>query len=253
MADQPALGPNGQLLDALKIMWYNNPYDDHPIQPTSDMHCSIAFNLLALLRDLSVIIIQVTALEVRHRLPQVVHDWLQLSMQRNMMNSATFFNHITNMLVLDNPATPMPLSSTSEPLWTMLVLMQMMTTSALLPLMMDWTMMVTLTSCKLVMMRYQAMKLLPILQLTEVYTLQIADMLPSKTVPEINNGKKQTHTLKPKVKVTTTAPLKKKARPHSVEVEKIEDEDSAWNITMRNSGISLKSSFQILDTKKVSH
>jgi len=45
MADQPALGPNGQLLDASKIVWYNDPDDDHPIQPISDMHHSIAFNL----------------------------------------------------------------------------------------------------------------------------------------------------------------------------------------------------------------
>ena len=161
-----------------------------------------------------------------HGLPQVVHDWLQLSMPRNMMNSATFFNHIANVLVLDNPTTPVLLSSTSEPLWMMLVLMQMMTTSALLPLMMDRTMMVTLTLCKLVMTRYQAMKLLPILQLTDIYTLQIADMLPLKTVPEINNGKKQTCALKPKVKVTTTPLLKKKARACLVEVEEIEDEDA---------------------------
>lgn len=97
------------------------------------------------------------------------------------------------------------------------------------------------------------MKLLPILRLTVVYTLQIADMLPSKTVPEINNGKKQMRALKPKVKVTATAPPKKKVRSHSVEVQEIEDEDSARNIAMRNSGFSPTSSFQIPDTKKVSH
>lgn len=33
-ADQPALGPDGQLLDASKIAWYNDPDDSHPIQPT---------------------------------------------------------------------------------------------------------------------------------------------------------------------------------------------------------------------------
>ena len=60
-------------------------------------------------------------------------------------------------------------------------------------------------------------------------------------------------TLKPKVKVTATAPPKKKARACSVEVEEIEDEDSACNIAARNSSISLTSSFQIPDTKKVSH
>ena len=34
-ADQPALGPDGQLLDASKITWYNDPDDSHPIQSAS--------------------------------------------------------------------------------------------------------------------------------------------------------------------------------------------------------------------------
>jgi hypothetical protein len=34
-ADQPALGPDGQLLDASRITWYNDPDDPHPIQSTS--------------------------------------------------------------------------------------------------------------------------------------------------------------------------------------------------------------------------
>jgi len=35
LADQPALGPDGQLLDASKIVWYNDPDDSHPIQLAS--------------------------------------------------------------------------------------------------------------------------------------------------------------------------------------------------------------------------
>ena len=151
-----------------------------------------------------------------------MHDCLQLSMQRNLMNSAIFFNHTANVLVLDNPTTP--LASASEPLPTMLILMQMMmtsmllplmqmiTTSTLLPLMIDWTMMLTLTSCKLAMTRYQGMKLLPILRLTVVYTLQIADMLPFKTVPKINNGKKQTRALKTKSQGDGHCPAKEKGK-----------------------------------------
>jgi hypothetical protein len=50
-------------------------------------------------------------------------------------------------------------------------------------------------------------------------------MLPSKTIPEVKNRKR--HTLKPKTKMTTAAPPKKKARIMSgTEVEVIEDEDS---------------------------
>jgi hypothetical protein len=55
---------------------------------------------------------------------------------------------------------------------------------------------------------------------------QLADMLPSKTIPEVN-WKGQGRTLKPKAKVLTAAPPKKKVKTHSVEVEEIEDEDSA--------------------------
>jgi len=32
--DQPALGPDGQLLDASKLVWHHDPSDPHPIQPT---------------------------------------------------------------------------------------------------------------------------------------------------------------------------------------------------------------------------
>ena len=35
LADQPALGPDRQLLDASKITWHHDPDDPHPIQSTS--------------------------------------------------------------------------------------------------------------------------------------------------------------------------------------------------------------------------
>jgi hypothetical protein len=34
MTDQCALGPDGKLLDASKIPWYDDPDDPQPIQPT---------------------------------------------------------------------------------------------------------------------------------------------------------------------------------------------------------------------------
>jgi hypothetical protein len=88
-----------------------------------------------------------------------------------------------------------------------------------------------------------------ILQLKDVDASQIADMLPSKTVPDANNGKKPKR--KPKPKVMATAPPKKKARASSVEIEEIEDEDSTHNIAARNNGISPTNSFKIPDKKKV--
>jgi hypothetical protein len=153
MADQPALGLDGQLLDASKIIWYNDPDDDHPIQPAQH---GIIFNSLVILSQR--FIMQVTPPEVQHGSLQVVRDWLQLLLQRNLMNLVIFFNHI-DALMLDNPAPPGPLLSTSEQLQTILVLMQMMTTSLPLPLMTHRTMMVTPTSWILVMKRYQALNL----------------------------------------------------------------------------------------------
>lgn len=81
-------------------------------------------------------------------------------------------------------------------------------------------------------------------------------MLPSKTIPEANNKKKQTRNLKPKPKfATATAPSKKKARARSVEIEEIDDKDSTHNIAARNNstGVPLTSSFETSNIKKVSY
>jgi hypothetical protein len=42
---QPALGPDGQLLDASKIDWYNDPDDAHPIQPTHPVRTTQSMRL----------------------------------------------------------------------------------------------------------------------------------------------------------------------------------------------------------------
>src|SRR5277367_3929377 len=60
-----------------------------------------------------------------------------------------------------------------------------------------------------------------------INTLQVADMLPSKTIPEVSNKKGHRRILNPKIKTKpTAAPPSKKARSCSIEVEEIEDEDS---------------------------
>ena len=82
--------------------------------------------------------------------------------------------------------------------------------------------------------------------------MKIADILPSKTVPEVNNKKKQTRARKPTT-ATAAVPLKKRARMCSDKVEEIEDEDGAHSITPKNTGISPTSSFQMSDSaQKVS-
>jgi hypothetical protein len=65
---------------------------------------------------------------------------------------------------------------------------------------------------------------------------QLADMLLSKTIPEVNR-KGQGCTLKPKAKVLMAAPPKKKVKTHSVEVEEIEDEDSTQNLHNWNASV----------------
>ena len=50
-SDQPALGPDRQLLDASKIAWYNDPNDPHPIQPisiTSEVQEGEALNFITI-------------------------------------------------------------------------------------------------------------------------------------------------------------------------------------------------------------
>ena len=81
--------------------------------------------------------------------------------------------------------------------------------------------------------------------------LQLADMLSSKTMPEVSTKKKPMHALKPTTIKVATVPPKKKARACSGEVEEVEDKDSACNINARNSSISPTSSFQILGMEKV--
>jgi len=82
-------------------------------------------------------------------------------------------------------------------------------------------------------------------------TSQIADMLPSKTIPEASNGKGPTHALKSKV--TAMAPLRKKIRTCTTEVEEIKDTDSTCNIAVWNGSNLSMSSFQIPHSKKVCH
>jgi hypothetical protein len=67
---------------------------------------------------------------------------------------------------------------------------------------------------------------------------QLADMLPLKTIPEVN-WKSQGRMLKQKAKVLMAAPPKNKVKTHSVEVEEIEDEDSTQNLCNWNASISL--------------
>jgi hypothetical protein len=81
--------------------------------------------------------------------------------------------------------------------------------------------------------------------------LQVADMLPSKTIPEVS-GKGHTRTLKAMTKPrTTTAPPTKKVRACSVGVgeDEVGNEDSPCNITTMNASLSSTSLHQILNIK----
>ena len=45
--DQPALGPDGKLLDASQIEWFHDPDDHHsmPVQPTTIPQGTAVFNI----------------------------------------------------------------------------------------------------------------------------------------------------------------------------------------------------------------
>jgi len=59
MADQPALGPDGQLCDTTEIEWYNNPDDAQPIQPASCMQGAVFLHIT--LRTTNTVFCQVNA------------------------------------------------------------------------------------------------------------------------------------------------------------------------------------------------
>ena len=60
-------------------------------------------------------------------------------------------------------------------------------------------------------------------------------MLPSKTIPETSGRKSRT---KAKGKQTAPHPSKKKARCAPIEMEEVEDEDSARNMAVRKAPVN---------------
>jgi hypothetical protein len=46
MADQPAQGPDSQILDMSKIQWYNDPDDAHPIHQAAQHSIVVSTNSL---------------------------------------------------------------------------------------------------------------------------------------------------------------------------------------------------------------
>jgi hypothetical protein len=109
-ADQPALGPDGQLLDASKISWYNDPDDPHPIQPGSEVQGDI-FSLYHVLatthapfscQDKSVSAHAQSA-------PLLVHDLRRLSPLRNSTSMGRLADASSNPVMrkhLQNASDP---------------------------------------------------------------------------------------------------------------------------------------------------
>src|SRR5712675_1583371 len=84
LADQPGWGPDGQLLDASKITWYNDPDDPHPIQSVSGVqegNVLIASLHLATIHSCQVESVNAHAQSV----PLLVLDSQRPSLPRNSM------------------------------------------------------------------------------------------------------------------------------------------------------------------------
>lgn len=210
--DQPALGLDGQLLDASKIIWYNDPDDDHPIQPAQHGHSTRSS---ARVTTGSARLAAAIAAEKLDEFGNLLQPHRRANAGQPCTSRAAPKRKrtITDDSGTDADDDNFTASSTDD-----------------------------------------ASDNDGDTDIMDISNEEIADMLPSKTIPEVNrdNGKKPTRALKPKVKVTAAAPPKKKARARSVEVEEIEDKDSARNVAARNNGISPASSFEIPGTKGVS-
>ena len=82
--------------------------------------------------------------------------------------------------------------------------------------------------------------------------MKLADMLPSKTIPLVNNRKGHALKTRTKTKKLTTGPAKKKARleARTPEVEEAEADNTSRTAT-RDAHISPASSFQIVNSTTV--
>ena len=133
MADQPALGPDGQLLDATKIVWYNDPDDAQPIQPTvptSSMEGAVF--LLITLGTTNSVFFQVNAHAQSERLQ--VHGWPQPLLRRNLMNLEIPFSHLPDASHTRALSNPGALSNASGLPRMMMSIRLMWTTKTSLPL-----------------------------------------------------------------------------------------------------------------------
>jgi hypothetical protein len=230
---QPALGPDGQLLDTSKIEWYNDPDDAHPIQPTSNLQnghgtSSIVSRLTGTRPVWTTQSTRLAAAIAEEKLDEY-GDLAQPPLPRRRPTKPCNSHRISKRkrvpvsTDVDDSDDNFSASADSEDesdsgdanimeidneeVWTILI---------------DFLSIQDINS-----------------------TAQIADILPSKTMPETSNGKGAARTLKPKVKATAPGPgpPKKKAR-----IKEIKDEDSPRNISARN-GMFLSGLFNKLFSK----
>lgn len=76
-------------------------------------------------------------------------------------------------------------------------------------------------------------------------------MLPSKTIPKVNK-KRHAHALKAKAKAKMSrAPLKNKAKDHSIEIEDTKDDNHPHDSTIGNK--SFNTSIESITTFQFSH
>jgi hypothetical protein len=80
--------------------------------------------------------------------------------------------------------------------------------------------------------------------------MKLADMLPSKTIPSVNNRKGHALKTRTKTKKPTTGPAKKKARLEARTPE-VAEADNASRAATRDAPISPASSFQIVKSTMV--
>ncbi|KAH9160626.1 hypothetical protein EDB89DRAFT_871052 [Lactarius sanguifluus] len=207
MTDQPALGPDGQLLDASKMKWYNDPDDAQPIEPTPSA-ASTPGDQRRPVRTTTggTRLAEAIAAEKLDEFGNPVQSSRRRTTgirspnhrasakrKRTTADNATTVDTDTEDKTFIGPVTSGGSDDGSDS------------------------------------------------DDVDIGNKEIADMLPSMTVPEVKSRKG--HALKPKRKANTTAAPAKKARTCSVRAEQVEDEDSLYSTATRNATISPMSSF----------
>ena len=264
--DQPAVGPDGQLLDASKIEWYHDPDDAHPIQSIGKAHDDQGS--IALVIYIEIMLAKsgtLASVSGRRFRPVRLNTGAQLKeaiaeekldeygnptqlrahrrqpkQPRNPCTSNSKRKRADEVVTGDagdtDPDDDDFNSNTSSDTGSELVDEDASLEVVEISNEEVWT-----STSIGSMVRFPALVVID-----SFHTQQIAEMLPAKTIPDRSCGG-QSRTLKQKNRTSTSSGIvhpKKKARSCSVEVERVPANNRSSNTIQRTTSISSTASSQ---------